>query len=52
MSSEIMPAILVESLEEFVDRIETCEDFAESVQWDVMDGQFVNHTMLILTVMK
>lgn len=39
-----MPAILVESLEEFVDRIETCENFAETVQWDVMDGQFVEHT--------
>lgn len=38
-----MPAVLVESLDEFIDRIHVCEDFAETVQWDVMDGQFVDH---------
>lgn len=44
MKPEIIPAILVDSAEEFVDRIRACEDFAESVQWDIMDGQFVDHT--------
>lgn len=43
MEFEIIPAILVESQEEFVERIQQCEDFAETVQWDVMDGQFVDH---------
>lgn len=43
MQNEIMPAVLVESIEEFVERIQTCEDFAETVQWDVMDGQFVDN---------
>lgn len=40
---EIIPAILVENQEEFVERIQQCEDFAQTVQWDVMDGQFVEH---------
>lgn len=43
MDFEIIPAILVENQEEFVERIKQCEDFAETVQWDVMDGQFVDH---------
>lgn len=41
MKYEIIPAILVETLDEFNERIEVAEDFAETVQWDVMDGQFV-----------
>lgn len=42
MNVELMPAILVDTFEEFVDRIHICEDFAQTVQWDVMDGQFVD----------
>lgn len=41
MNYEIIPAILVEDLDEFIERIEIAEDFAETVQWDIMDGQFV-----------
>lgn len=41
MKNEIIPAILVETFDEFRDRMEICEDFAETVQWDIMDGQFV-----------
>lgn len=44
MKPEIIPAILVDNAEEFIDRIHQCEDFAESVQWDIMDGQFVDAT--------
>lgn len=44
MKPEIIPAILVDTAEEFIDRIHQCEDFAESVQWDIMDGQFVDST--------
>ncbi len=44
MNPEIIPAILVDTAEEFIDRIHQCEDFAESVQWDIMDGQFVEST--------
>jgi ribulose-phosphate 3-epimerase len=43
MRYEVIPAILVENLEEFQERIEVAEDFAETVQWDIMDGQFVEH---------
>lgn len=41
MKNEIIPAILVETFDEFRDRMEICEDFAETVQWDIMDGRFV-----------
>ena len=41
MKYEIIPSILVENLDDFKERIEICEDFAETVQWDIMDGQFV-----------
>lgn len=44
LKTEIIPAILVDSFEEFEQRIRDCEEFAESVQWDVMDGEFVPHT--------
>lgn len=39
--TEIIPAVLVESFDEFEEKIRTCEEFAEAVQWDIMDGQFV-----------
>lgn len=41
MKNEIIPAILVESFEEFQEKMALCEEFAETVQWDVMDGQLV-----------
>lgn len=41
MKNEVIPAILVETFEEFKERMEICEDFAETIQWDIMDGQFV-----------
>ena len=41
MNYEIIPAILVETLDEFNERVEIAEDFAETIQWDVMDGRFV-----------
>lgn len=40
---QIIPAILVETIDEFKERIELAEDFAETVQWDIMDGQFVEN---------
>lgn len=44
MKPEIIPAILVDNADDFVHRIQQCEDFAETVQWDIMDGQFVDNT--------
>lgn len=43
MDMQIIPAILVETIDEFKERIELAEDFAETVQWDIMDGQFVEN---------
>lgn len=41
MEYEIIPSILVDTFDEFSDRISQCEEFAQTVQWDLMDGQFV-----------
>ena len=41
METKIIPSILVDSFEEFNERVEVAEDFAEMIHWDVMDGQFV-----------
>lgn len=41
MKTEIIPAILVETFEEFEEKVRECEEFAETFQWDIMDGQFV-----------
>jgi ribulose-phosphate 3-epimerase len=41
MENEIIPAILVETFDEFLEKLEVAEEFAQTVQWDVMDGQFV-----------
>ena len=41
METKIIPSILVESFEEFNERVEVAENFAEMIHWDVMDGQFV-----------
>jgi len=44
MKYEIIPSILVENEDEFTEKIEMAEDFAETVHWDIMDGQFVEST--------
>lgn len=41
MKNEIIPAVLVETFEEFQEKVTQCEEFAETFQWDIMDGQFV-----------
>lgn len=43
MQKEIIPAVLVDDFEEFQERVEEAERFAETVQWDIMDGQFVEN---------
>lgn len=41
MEYKIIPSILVETEDEFIEKIEMAEGFAEYVHWDIMDGQFV-----------
>lgn len=41
MEYKIIPSVLVETEEEFHEKIEIAEGFAEEIHWDVMDGQFV-----------
>ncbi len=43
MNNQLIPAILVEDFDEFKEKIEIAEDFADTVQWDIMDGQFVEN---------
>jgi len=43
MAVEIVPAILVDSFREFERRIQLVEPFVKRVQWDVMDGCFVDN---------
>jgi ribulose-phosphate 3-epimerase len=41
---EVVPTILVESSDEFKRRFRRVEPFVGRVQWDIMDGIFVNNT--------
>lgn len=41
---EIVPAILVHSKDEFVERLKLVAPYVSRVQWDIMDGKFVDNT--------
>lgn len=41
---EVVPTILVKSREEFEKRLRLVESLVERVQWDIMDGVFVQNT--------
>lgn len=41
---EVIPTILVKSREEFEKRLRLVEPFVDRVQWDIMDGVFVENT--------
>ncbi len=41
---EVIPTILVKSREEFEKRLRLVEPFVDRVQWDIMDGVFVQNT--------
>lgn len=41
MEYEIIPAILTEDFDSFAEHVSIAEEFAQTIQWDVMDGQFV-----------
>ncbi len=43
MQNEVIPAILVDDFDEFEERVQEAEGFAETIQWDIMDGQFVEN---------
>lgn len=43
MDKKIIPSILVDTFEEFNERVEIAEDFADMIHWDIMDGQFVEN---------
>ena len=40
---EVVPAILVETEEEFLGRIKLVAPYVSHVQWDIMDGKFVDN---------
>lgn len=44
MMIEVVPAILVKSAKEFEERLRLVEPFVKRVQWDIMDGVFVDNT--------
>ena len=41
---EIVPAILVHGKDEFVERLKLVAPYVSRVQWDIMDGKFVDNT--------
>ncbi len=41
---EIVPAILVHSKDKFVERLKLVAPYVSRVQWDIMDGKFVDNT--------
>lgn len=41
---EVVPTILVKSQKEFEERLQLVGPFVERVQWDIMDGIFVDNT--------
>jgi len=42
--AEIVPAILVNSKDEFFERLKLVAPYVSRVQWDIMDGEFVDNT--------
>jgi len=44
MPVEVVPTILVDSAEEFRKRLRSVESLVDRVQWDIMDGIFVDNT--------
>ncbi|PJC22874.1 hypothetical protein CO059_01495, partial [candidate division WWE3 bacterium CG_4_9_14_0_2_um_filter_48_10] len=41
---EVIPTVLVKSQEEFEKRLRLVEPYVERVQWDIIDGVFVENT--------
>ncbi|GMR19396.1 MAG: ribulose-phosphate 3-epimerase [Patescibacteria group bacterium] len=41
---EIIPAILVKNQEEFLERLKLAAPHVSRIQWDIMDGEFVDNT--------